>query len=529
MIESEYINIKWDAIVIGTGMGGSVCGYELSKKGKKVLFIEIGPYRRDSNINNISKKLNSEVKDGYWPNRIKGNTTFGKLNIYPTMGYGAGGSTLLYAAQLERFHSSDFEFQKFRQGKSNLPLRWPISYAELAPFYKKAEILLNVCGGIDKYQSAEFQKHLLPRDLSKIDNDYLSYMNECGVDAYSSHFIEDITNECKGCGGLICPNSCRRDLKSICIEPAIKEYKANILSNAEVLSINMKESVAKSVNVKVNENLVTINSKLVVVAAGALFTPKILLNSKSDMFKRGLGNNYDLVGRNLMWHSSDFFFLRAKALRPIIPDNTKLISCNKFYEYNGAKLGTFQSGGSKIKADQVKSFLIKNSKINPLLFIFKFEFFCSLAAKIAEYVGSTFEVYSTIVEDLPYLNNRVYIDESSDSGVSFDYSYRNELMERSKTLKILIKKFLKKNFWVLFITGKNNLNWGHPSGTCRFGDSIENSVLDSKNCIHGVENVFVVDASFFPSSGGTNPSLTIAANAIRVSNIMNTYLEESVD
>ena len=104
-----------------------------------------------------------------------------------------------------------------------------------------------------------------------------------------------------------------------------------------------------------------------------------------------------------------------------------------------------------------------------------------------------------------------------------------ELMERSKILKNLIKKILKKNFWVLFITGKNNLNWGHPSGTCRFGDSIENSVLDSKNCIHGVANVFVVDASFFPSSGGTNPSLTIAANAIRVSNIMNIYLEESVN
>jgi choline dehydrogenase-like flavoprotein len=520
----KYSKIEWDVVVVGTGMGGSVCGHELAKCGKKVLFLEIGPYTNLSKKKTLSK-IQNVVKDGYWPKKIKGTTTFGKLDIYPTMGHGVGGSTLLYAAQLERFHISDFKPKKFHKGQNNLPLSWPISYDDLSPFYKKAEILLNVCGGNDKYQPEEFQKHLMGRELTSADKKYLDYVNECNVDAYISHFIEDKNNSCRGCGGMICPSSCKRDLKSICIDPAIEQYGASILANAEVLSINMDGHIAKSVNVKINNENIVIDFKVIILAAGALFTPKILLNTKSKEFKNGLGNNNDLVGRNLMWHSSDFFVLRTKRFKPIIPDNTKLLSCNKFYEYKGTKLGTFQSGGSKIKAGQVKSFLLKNSMVNPIFFIFKFGPLVNLAASIFEYIGSTFEVFSTVIEDLPYKENRVYLDDSSDSGISFNYSYSNELRLRSNILKKLIRVSFKKNFWVFFLTGKNNLNWGHPSGTCRFGKNSAESVIDSNNCIHDVKNVYVTDSSFFPSSGGTNPSLTIAANSIRVSKIINNSLD----
>ena len=148
-----------------------------------------------------------------------------------------------------------------------------------------------------------------------------------------------------------------------------------------------------------------------------------------------------------------------------------------------------------------------------------------MAASIFEYIGSTFEVFSTVIEDLPYKENRVYLDDSSDSGISFNYSYSNELRLRSNILKKLIRVSFKKNFWVFFLTGKNNLNWGHPSGTCRFGKNSAESVIDSNNCIHDVKNVYVTDSSFFPSSGGTNPSLTIAANSIRVSKIINNSLD----
>ena len=79
---------------------------------------------------------------------------------------------------------------------------------------------------------------------------------------------------------------------------------------------------------------------------------------------------------------------------------------------------------------------------------------------------------------------------------------------------------------MLFIPGKNNLNWGHPSGTIRFGTDPANSVLDKNNRIHGMKNIYVVDGSFFPSSAGTNPSLTIAANALRVVPHINKYLED---
>ena len=98
----------------------------------------------------------------------------------------------------------------------------------------------------------------------------------------------------------------------------------------------------------------------------------------------------------------------------------------------------------------------------------------------------------------------------------FEYHYTAHLRERTRQYRSQLARTLKPHHRMMVLTGENNINYGHTCGTCRFGDDPRSSVLDRNNRAHGVENLYVVDASFFPSSGGTNPSLTIAANALRV-------------
>ena len=106
----------------------------------------------------------------------------------------------------------------------------------------------------------------------------------------------------------------------------------------------------------------------------------------------------------------------------------------------------------------------------------------------------------------------------------FEYRYSEELRERTRLYRKRLAAVLKPHHRIMVLTGENNLNFGHTCGTCRFGDDPATSVLDRNNRAHDVENLYVTDASFFPSSGGTNPSLTIAANALRVADAIHRQL-----
>ena len=129
-------------------------------------------------------------------------------------------------------------------------------------------------------------------------------------------------------------------------------------------------------------------------------------------------------------------------------------------------------------------------------------------------------ILAAMMEDLPYLDNRVMVSDrpASDGRQRMRIQYRlhaNEL-ERHAAFLRLFKDVLKPFRTRSLGSGKDNSNMGHVCGTCRFGTDPTTSVLDAQNRAHEVENLYVVDTSFFPSSAGLNPSLTVAANALRV-------------
>ena len=151
--------------------------------------------------------------------------------------------------------------------------------------------------------------------------------------------------------------------------------------------------------------------------------------------------------------------------------------------------------------------------------------FLPMASEIASRWFHKSVLFATIVEDLPYLENRVLVDSNARNGMRFEYRYSSELLQRNRHFRKRLVQTLSPRHPVRVVTGgTNNINYGHVCGTCRFGDDPATSVFDSSNRAHDLDNLYVVDASFFPSSGGTNPSLTIAANALRVGGIIDDRL-----
>jgi choline dehydrogenase-like flavoprotein len=314
----------------------------------------------------------------------------------------------------------------------------------------------------------------------------------------------------------------------VALLPALEQYGASLLTEAEVLRLEASAERVKGVVVRHRGVEGTVRGKVVVLAAGALMTPALLLRSTSAAWPTGLANHNDLVGRNLMMHTSDFIALRPpKMLDPNGP--TKAISVNDFYMRDGRKLGTFQSVGMPVNQGSIDAYLkAKIDKDPNSLFSLGGTFGRKVASKVGAVLFRQANIFASIIEDLPYLHNRVVLDERNPNGMRFEYTYPNELKERNALFRSEIDRWLSPKMSTLLLGGDNNLNFGHVSGTVRAGVDPKMSVVDVWQRAHDLENLYVADASVFPSSGGVNPSLTIAATALRAADGIAAYLGSMV-
>jgi choline dehydrogenase-like flavoprotein len=230
-----------------------------------------------------------------------------------------------------------------------------------------------------------------------------------------------------------------------------------------------------------------------------------------------------MVGRNLMFHTSDMIAINPR--RPLSGAGPKkAISVNDFYLAGDTKLGTLQSVGVPVTRGWVLHFLRSRIETDPRWWRYLTRPLLRFGAPMAAHYFRTAAVFATIVEDLPYFENRVLLDPSAPNGMRFEYNYPDELRARNHMFRRALIQLLKPRHEVFVLTNDNNINYGHVCGTCRFGSDPATSVLDRNNRAHEIENLYVVDGSFFPSSGGTNPGLTIAANALRVAQSINATL-----
>jgi choline dehydrogenase-like flavoprotein len=523
----------WDAVVIGTGMGGSTIGYALAAKGWRVLFIEKGkflfegPSRGDGRVPlTPDNRPEARLARGWWPHPLSSRTSFGAREFFAPLGCGSGGSTGLYAAQLERLFPCDLTpgERAERPSGANLPDAWPISYAELLPHYRRAEQLYRVCGTTDPLAPDAQIRLREPPPLSERDQEIFDSFRRAGLHPYRSHVGCEFTAGCEGCGGALCPRACKSDAGRICLLPALHDHGAKILADCEVLRLTADASQVRRVLCRTDGRDLEIRGKVIVLSAGALMSPVLLLNSRSPEWPDGLANRSGQVGRNLMLHASDFVAISPRRARSI-EGPKKAIALNDFYASgDGRKLGTLQSMGVTVTAGTIAYYLRQRVSAVPGLLRRLADPWLRLIAHLAAVFFRRAAVFATIVEDLPYRENRVLPDPQAPSGMRFEYHYPRELRERTRELRKRLRRAIRGQHRVVNLSGKNNLNYGHACGTCRFGDDPETSVLDRNNRAHGISNLYVVDGSFFPSSGGTNPSLTIAANALRVAEVVHDQL-----
>jgi len=419
----------------------------------------------------------------------------------------------------ERFFAQDFTpRQNFKDpGESTVPEAWPITYDQLSPWYAQAEKLLGVRGAPDPLRPEAAHVNLPAAPPFSADNQPLvNYLAGRGLHPYHLPMACDYTDGCTTCQLYLCDQSCKNDAARNGVLPAVTEHGAHLLDECRVLRLEADRTHVQHVIAQHHSDMLALKAKVVVLAAGALATPVLLLNSRSGQWPRGLANGSDWVGRNLMRHLLDPIEVWPHPKHKITAAN-KEIGLNDFYLWEGQKHGTVQSFGA----------------IPPMQWLtnrpdWRGKALRAMSPAVRQIYDRFFTgglVLAAMTEDLPYLENRVLpYDRPSLDGrqrLRIQYRLHPSEIERRATFLRQLKAVFQPFRHMPVGNGEANANLGHVCGTCRFGTNRKSSVLDPQNRAHEVANLYVVDTSFFPSSAGLNPSLTVAANALRVAEHVN--------
>ncbi|BBY06268.1 GMC oxidoreductase [Mycobacterium noviomagense] len=526
----EAERVVWDVIVVGTGMGGGMMGYSLARSGRRVLFVEKGrstlagvPGTIRSLMPEVAEPRAARSAEAYYDALARAGRSTDEIvdiskgfprRFVPFIGSGTGGSSALYGMVCERFFVRDFTPREnfCDPGDSTVPDAWPVTYDQMRPWYVAAEKLLGVRGQPDPLRPEAAEVDLLPAPPFSADNQPLvDYLAGRGLHPYHLPMACDYTDGCAVCQGYLCHRSCKNDAARNGVLPAVAEHGASLLSQCRAVRLDADRTHVRQVICEHHSGVLTLNAKVVVLAAGALVTPVLLLNSRSGDWPHGLANSSDLVGRNLMRHLIDLVEIWPQPDHKITAEN-KEIGLNDFYFFEGQKYGTVQSFGAMAPMEM----LVNRPGLRPRML----RLMSPAARRIYEryYTGGL--VLALIMEDLPYLDNRVLPSERPGSDgrqrLRIQYRFHASEIERRAVFLRQLKEVLKPFRKIALRAADNNEALAHVCGTCRFGPDPKTSVLDAHNRAHEVDNLYVVDASFFPSSAGLNPGLTVAANALRV-------------
>lgn len=509
-----YTQQHWDVIVVGTGMGGGSVGRALAEAGKKVLFLEFGKTGFRSEVNGLSDTILPEARlaRGMWPYPMSLTLNGAKSDVFAPIGAGLGGSSVFYAATLERPERHDLETTVQLEHPTG---GWPVSFDEMAPWYDLAADKFKVYGTTDPLSEEPTPQLRQAPAFNTLETELVDEFEAAGLHPYHAHTAMAQGSAHDDCLGRKCAlPDCKMDGRSAGVEPALATGNAFLLSEAKVVRLIGTASAVEGIEVDHGGERSTLTASQYVMAAGALGSPRLLLASHSEAWPNGACNESDLVGRNLMFHLNELFVVWPK-VKGSNPKPTKAISIRDFYSQGDQRFGTFQAMGVKASYGEVHHYLsqmLAQSRLNSVpLARDALRIPAALAARLLGHA----QVFVGLLEDMPYRDNRVTYSPEQPDHIKVEYEFQKELLQRRKSFLKNIWKGLKGMRRLPLALGPQ-LNLGHPSGTLRFGTSEKNSVFNSECRAHSIRNLWLADASFMPTSMGVNPSLTIAANALRV-------------
>ncbi|MCC1491379.1 GMC oxidoreductase [Cognatishimia sp. F0-27] len=501
----------WDTIVIGTGMGGATLGRALAEAGQSVLFLEQGGagYRAEENGLSETPLPEARLARGLWPEPLHVALNGRTQTLFAPLGAGVGGSSVFYAATLERPAPHDLD-----PGPDHPTGGWPVSFAEMRPWYDVAARLYEVYGAPDPLSDDPPAALASPPALTPTEASLMRSLSEAGLHPYHAHTALRRLPGCAACLGRKCPRDCKRDARSVGVEPALATGRATLVTGAQVTRLLADAERVIGVDARVDGQPVQFRADRYVLAGGALGSPRVLLASASADWPNGLANRSGLVGRNLMFHLNEMFALWPKDR---VPDDgaTKAISFRDLYHRDGQRFGTVQSMGIRASYGEIVHYLNRMLAQSRMPGLPGLQPFTRVPAALAARLFGQAQIFVGLLEDLPYADNRVIHDPTQPDRLAVSYTIHPELAARRRAFRHAIRRALKGHRRV-FLSLLPELNYGHPCGTVRFGDDPARSVLRPDCRAHDVANLWVVDAAFMPTSMGVNPSLTIAANALRV-------------
>ncbi len=501
---------EWDAVIIGAGMGGGTLGRALAEAGQKVLFVEKGPEGLRSERNGLTDVFVPEARAarGLWPDPLHVALDGVETQFFAPLGTGPGGSSTFYAATLERPERHDLDDLPDQPHPTG---GWPVGYDDMAPWYDQAARLYHVHGTADPLSPETPMPLRDPPPLKPAEAALTESLRKAGLHPYRTHTAITHVEGCENCLGRKCPRVCKMDGRSAGVEPALATGNAHLLAGAEVTRLIADARRVTAAEVRVAAGTHRLTARRFILSAGALHSPRLLLASTSEHWPDGLANRSGLVGCNLMLHVDERFALWPKRR---MPDSgaTKAISFRDFYHRADMRLGSVQAMGIRASYGEMVHFL---NRMFDLRGQPRLRALSRPMAAVAHTLLGQAHLFVGLMEDFPYAHNRVLFDPANPGRMSATYTLSDELRSRRRAFRKALRRGLRGHRH-LFLSMAPELNWGHPCGTLRFGHDPASSVTGPDGRAHGIDNLWVADASFMPTSMGVNPSLTIAANALRV-------------
>jgi choline dehydrogenase-like flavoprotein len=500
---------QYDVIIIGSGAGGGTLAHQLAPSGKRILVLERGSFLP-------REKENWDTVQVFQRDRYHTAELWEDQNgqeIHPGTGYWVGGNTKVYGGALFRLRERDFESVEHKGGISPA---WALKYTDFEPYYAKAEKLYQVHGqhGLDPTEPPRSEGYPFPaishepriqeiHDALQTKGLQPFYL-PLAIKLNESDRLASECIRCNTCDGFPCLVHAKSDADINCIRSAIAQENVTLITEAQVTRLNTSPSGREITSVEVEQNGTSqqFSADIIVVSCGAINTAALLLRSANDHHPHGLANRSDQVGRNFMKHQNGAIVGITRKPNPSIFQKT--LGINDFYW--GEPGFEYPMGHVQLLGKVNKEMIAQDApKFAP-------------GIALEEVAHRSVDWWLT-AEDLPSPDNRVNIKGNRIQLQYTDNSTQayDRLIDRwTQTLKSIdcgdtilpCSLYFRKRIPIQGVA--------HQVGTCRLGENPDTSVLDLNCRTHDVDNLYVVDGSFFPSSGAVNPSLTIIANAIRV-------------
>jgi choline dehydrogenase-like flavoprotein len=494
---------SYDIIIIGTGAGGGTMARALADTGARILVIERGDF--------VPVEAENWSPAAVWQDlRYRAQERWldeDGREFAPYIHYGVGGNTKFWGSVLYRLRCEDFRATEHADGISPA---WPIDYETLAPYYDRAEALYQVHGDATTDPTEPprppYAYAAVPHSPEMAE--IVTGLRQQGL--HPSSLPLGLLNPgqpggcvlCDTCNSFPCKLQAKSDAETCGMRPAVQSGNVTLWTNTRARRLIAAAGGRRVEAVEVDRagEVLRLEAQLFVVSCGAVNSAALLLRSATDRQPAGLANSSGMVGRRYMAHLATMM----QGFRPLRKNTTvfqKTVAINDFYRPHADlpyPLGQIQSQG---RTHGVMAQVVGNT-IVPGIPLWAYD------AWVARGVD-----WLVMSEDLPRTENRVTVE--SDGRIRLWYR-PNNIAAHHRLVRETKRILRRLGFWMIVAHSHESKNTTHQCGTLCFGTDPRTSVLDPYCRTHDIDNLFVVDASFFPSSAAVNPGLTIIAQALRV-------------